>query len=65
MFYISKVIEFAKFFQILGLILFIFVFSIINSKNVHNKILPMTGFKQRNSVIGSSQPANWAITTAQ
>ena len=37
---------------------FIFVFSTVNSKYVHYKILPMTIFKPQTSGIGSDRSAN-------
>ena len=43
----------------------IFVFSTFNSKYVHFKILPMTGFEPWTSSIAIDCSANWATTTAQ
>ena len=40
------------------LFIFIFVFSTINSKYVHYKILLMTGFELQTSGIGSDHSAN-------
>ena len=45
-----------------GHFFFIFVFSTINSKYVHYKILLMTGLEPRTSEIGSERSANWATT---
>ena len=41
----------------------IFVFSTVNSKFVHRKILPMTGFEQQTSDIASDHSVNWVTTT--
>ena len=48
-----------------GLFFFIFVFSIVASKYVQCKILPMTILELRTSSFGSDHTANWATTTAQ
>ena len=48
---------------ITGIFLFIFVFSIVFSKNVHYKQIPMTGFDLQTSDSRSNRSANWATTT--
>ena len=48
-----------------GLFLAIFVISTFSMKSVHYKILPMAGFEQWNSGVGSDCSANWATTSAQ
>ena len=42
-----------------------FVFSTVNSKYVHYKILPMTGFEPWTSAIESDRSTNWATTISQ
>ena len=44
---------------------FIFVFSTVNSRYVHYKILPITGFEPQTPGIGSDHSANLASTTAK
>ena len=47
-----------------GLFFFIFVFSILLTKNIQYKFLPMTGFKPWISGVRSDRSTNWATTTA-
>ena len=42
-----------------------FVFSTVNCKYVHYKILPLTGFEPQTSGVGSNLSANWATTNSQ
>ena len=42
----------------------LFCLSTVNSKYVHYKISPMTGFEPWTSGIGSNRSTNWATTTA-
>ena len=48
-----------------GLCFFILVFSINMTVNAHFNFLPMTGFEQRTSEVGSDRSTNRATTTAQ
>ena len=48
-----------------GLCFFILVFSINITVNAHFNFLPMTGFEQRTSEVGSDRSTNRATTTAQ
>ena len=60
----EKVIDYAQVKFVLYCFLTIWVFSSVESKYVHCKILPMTGFEPWASGIGSERSANWATTTA-
>ena len=47
------------------LFFFIFIFSTVNSKFVHIKILPKNGFEPRTSDTGSDRSASWATACLQ
>ena len=56
------------FFSIMGhsrhLFIYFCLFNTVDSRQWTIKILPMTGFEPRTSVIGSNRSTNWATTTA-
>ena len=47
-----------------GIFFFIFVFSTQMTEHIQYKFLPMTGYEQWTSGVGSDRSTNWATATA-